>query len=152
MNCSSPGVNASFFLTTTSTPMVPLALPYAFSYWSSARRIGVIAIISGIVQQPNAIQRCGVIPLTTPVNAPQYRNPPSHYSFCLPIAPVPLIFHDSYEFASISAHFALISWFLAFAASRLALVRSSLWARRHLLTAVFAPLHMPTAFHKNPLA
>jgi hypothetical protein len=57
-----------------------------------------------------------------------------------------------HELPSISAHFALISWFFSFAASRFALVRSSLCARRHLLTCVFAPLHMPTAFHMKPRA
>jgi hypothetical protein len=68
----------------------------------------------------------------------------------VPISSSPLLY--SHEFASISAHFDRISWFFAFAASRFAFVRSSLWARRHLLTSVFAPLHMPIAFHMNPLA
>jgi hypothetical protein len=68
------------------------------------------------------------------------------------IAPASSSLSGFHEFASISAHFALISWFFNFAASRFAFVRSSLWARKHLLTSVFAPLHMPIAFHKKPLA
>lgn len=57
-----------------------------------------------------------------------------------------------HEFASISAQCFFVCSFLSFAASRFSLVRSSLWALRHLLTLVFASLHMPTAFHMNPLA
>jgi hypothetical protein len=78
------------------------------------------------------------------IGAPEYPLP--H------LAVMPLPFLDTHEFASISAHFARISWFFAFAASRFALVRSSLWARRHLFTSVLAPLHMPIAFHMNPFA
>lgn len=68
------------------------------------------------------------------------------------IARVSLFPLPRHELPSISSHFALISWFLTFAASRFAFVRSSLCARRHLLTCVFAPLHMPTAFHMKPRA
>lgn len=57
-----------------------------------------------------------------------------------------------HEFASISAHFALISSFFAFAFSRLIFVLSSLCARRHLLTCVFALLHIPSDFHRKPRA
>ena len=61
-------------------------------------------------------------------------------------------FIQNHEFASISSHFALTSSLLIFAASRFNLVRSSLCARRHLLTCVFASLHIPIAFHRNPRA
>jgi len=102
----------------------------------------------GIEQLQHPSQRRGVS-CKTPANV---ENTPSRMLFCSRFAPVSLIPPKSYEFASMSAHFDRISWFFAFAASRFALVRSSLWARRHLLTSVFAPLHMPIAFHMNPLA
>jgi hypothetical protein len=69
-----------------------------------------------------------------------------------PCAKIHAVLSRCHELASISAHFALISWFLSLAASRFSLVRSSRCARKHLLTSVFAPLHMPIAFHMNPRA
>lgn len=51
----------------------------------------------------------------------------------------------SHEFASISAHTALILSFFSFASSRFRAVRSSRAARKHLLTSFFNPLHIPAA-------
>lgn len=58
----------------------------------------------------------------------------------------------AYELRLVSAHIDSISSLLIFAACRFAFVRSSLSARRHLLTWVFASLHMPIAFHRKPRA
>jgi hypothetical protein len=78
----------------------------------------------------------------------RYTHPERHNESVLPH----FILYVIYELASISAHFSRICWFLVLATSRFAFVRSSLCARKHLLTCVLASLHMPIAFHKKPRA
>lgn len=89
------------------------------------------------------------------INATQLRGiPPPQNAVTNPSVAVhiPQVQYVCYELASISAHFSLISWFFVFEVSRFAFVRSSLCARKHLLTCVFASLHIPIAFHIKPRA
>lgn len=57
-----------------------------------------------------------------------------------------------HEFASISAQIFFMCSLFFLASSRFCAVRSSLSARRHLLTSRFVSLHIPIAFHMKPLA
>lgn len=87
-------------------------------------------------------------PMTTPV------TPVSQAMPLTPLYPTSALCSCTWphEFASISAHFALISSFFIFACSRFFAVRRSLCARKHLLTAVFSLLHPPIAFQRKPRA